>query len=33
MEIEPYADVADFLEKLRHARHVITERSGQGRRA
>jgi predicted metal-dependent phosphoesterase TrpH len=32
MEIEAYSDVADFLEKLRHARHVITERSGRGPR-
>lgn len=32
MEIEPYTDVTDFLEKLRGARHVITERSGRGPR-
>lgn len=33
MEIEEYADPADFLEKLRHARHVVTSSSGTGRRA
>jgi predicted metal-dependent phosphoesterase TrpH len=32
MEIEPYQGVDDFLSKLRGARHVITERSGQGRK-
>ena len=33
MEIEDYDDAKDFLEKLRHARHVITAESGSGRRA
>jgi predicted metal-dependent phosphoesterase TrpH len=33
MEIEEYGDPADFLEKLRDARHVVTSRSGAGRRA
>ena len=33
MEIEPYSGPADFLEKLRDARHVVTELSGRGRRA
>lgn len=33
MEMEPYADVQDFLEKLRFARHVVTASSGTGRRA
>jgi predicted metal-dependent phosphoesterase TrpH len=33
MEIDQYSDSADFLEKLRHARHVITPESGTGRRA
>ena len=33
MEIEDYTDPQDFLEKLRHARHVITAESGSGRRA
>jgi predicted metal-dependent phosphoesterase TrpH len=33
MEIEDYKDPADFLEKLRRARHVITATSGTGRRA
>jgi len=33
MEMEEYADVADFLAKLRHARHVVTSESGTGRRA
>jgi predicted metal-dependent phosphoesterase TrpH len=33
MEIEDYTDPADFLEKLRHARHVVTASSGSGRRA
>ncbi len=33
MEIEDYTSPLDFLEKLRHARHVITASSGTGRRA
>jgi hypothetical protein len=33
MEMDEYADVADFLAKLRHARHVVTSKSGTGRRA
>src|SRR5260370_36715051 len=33
MEMEDYVDVADFLEKLRDARHVISAHSGTGRRA
>jgi predicted metal-dependent phosphoesterase TrpH len=33
MEIEDYAGPHDFLEKLRHARHVVTATSGTGRRA
>ena len=33
MEIEEYKDPADFLEKLRNARHVVTASSGTGRRA
>jgi predicted metal-dependent phosphoesterase TrpH len=33
MEIEDYAGPQDFLEKLRHARHVVTASSGTGRRA
>jgi predicted metal-dependent phosphoesterase TrpH len=33
MEIEDYKDPADFLAKLRRARHVITASSGTGRRA
>ena len=33
MEIEEYAGAADFLDKLRHARHVVTEASGSLRRA
>jgi predicted metal-dependent phosphoesterase TrpH len=33
MEIEDYTDPADFLEKLREARHVVTSSSGTGRRA
>jgi predicted metal-dependent phosphoesterase TrpH len=33
MEMEDYVDVADFLSKLRDARHVITAKSGTGRRA
>jgi predicted metal-dependent phosphoesterase TrpH len=32
MEIEPYEGPADFLRKLGAGRHVITERSGRGRR-
>lgn len=33
MEIEPYRGPGDFLEKLRAARHFVTELSGTGRRA
>ncbi|HKC19508.1 MAG TPA: PHP-associated domain-containing protein [Candidatus Dormibacteraeota bacterium] len=33
MEMGEYTDVADFLEKLRSARHVVTAASGTGRRA
>ena len=33
MEMEDYVDVADFLAKLRDARHVVTTQSGTGRRA
>ena len=33
MEIDEYRDPKDFLEKLRHARHVVTSNSGSGRRA
>ena len=33
MEVEDYRDPADFLEKLRDARHVVTSSSGTGRRA
>ena len=33
MEIEDYTEPADFLEKLRDARHVVTASSGTGRRA
>lgn len=33
MEIDEYSDALDFLEKLRHARHVVTSSSGSGRRA
>jgi predicted metal-dependent phosphoesterase TrpH len=33
MEIESYEDPADFLEKLRTARHVVKSSSGTGRRA
>jgi predicted metal-dependent phosphoesterase TrpH len=33
MEMAEYRDPQDFLEKLRHARHVITAESGTGRRA
>jgi predicted metal-dependent phosphoesterase TrpH len=33
MEMDDYADVADFLNKLKDARHVVTTESGTGRRA
>lgn len=33
MEIEEYSGVGDFLDKLRLARHVVTTKSGSGRRA
>jgi len=33
MEIDEYEGTLDFLEKLRHARHVVTASSGTGRRA
>jgi predicted metal-dependent phosphoesterase TrpH len=33
MEMDDYADVADFLDKLKDARHVVTTESGTGRRA
>lgn len=33
MEIEDYTSPRDFLEKLGHARHVVTATSGTGRRA
>ncbi len=33
MEMEEYSGTADFLEKLRFARHVVTASSGTGRRA
>jgi predicted metal-dependent phosphoesterase TrpH len=33
MEMDEYADPADFLAKLRHAKHVVTSQSGTGRRA
>ena len=33
MEMEEYANAADFLAKLGHARHVVTSESGTGRRA
>jgi predicted metal-dependent phosphoesterase TrpH len=33
MEIEDYTSPQDFLERLRHARHVVTSSSGTGRRA
>ena len=33
MEVEDYTTPADFLQKLRDARHVITGSSGTGRRA
>jgi len=32
-EMDDYADVADFLDKLKDARHVVTTESGTGRRA
>jgi len=32
MEMDDYVDVADFLAKLRDARHVVTAKSGTGRR-
>jgi hypothetical protein len=33
MELDPYDSPADFLEKLRAARHVVTAESGTSRRA
>jgi len=33
MEIDAYTNPQDFLQKLRHARHVVTASSGTGRRA
>jgi predicted metal-dependent phosphoesterase TrpH len=33
MEVDEYVDAQDFLLKLRHARHVVTDKSGTGRRA
>lgn len=33
MEMDDYSDVADFLAKLKQARHVVTAQSGTGRRA
>jgi predicted metal-dependent phosphoesterase TrpH len=33
MEMEEFDGAADFLEKLRHARHVVNTSSGTGRRA
>ncbi len=33
MEMDDYTDVADFLAKLRDARHLVTAQSGTGRRA
>ncbi|HEY1420164.1 MAG TPA: PHP domain-containing protein [Candidatus Dormibacteraeota bacterium] len=33
MEMEPFSDPRDFLDKLRYARHVVTASSGTGRRA
>jgi predicted metal-dependent phosphoesterase TrpH len=33
MEVDEYVDAQDFLLKLRDARHVITDKSGTGRRA
>jgi hypothetical protein len=33
MEIEEYDGPAEFLDRLRNARHVVTASSGTGRRA
>jgi predicted metal-dependent phosphoesterase TrpH len=33
MEMDEYSSPEDFLEKLRHARHIVTASSGTGRRA
>ena len=33
MEMDEYSGSVDFLEKLGHARHVVTAASGTGRRA
>jgi predicted metal-dependent phosphoesterase TrpH len=33
MEMDEYSGAVDFLEKLHHARHVVTAASGTGRRA
>ena len=33
MEIEEYENPQDFLDKLRYARHIVTAKSGTGRRA
>jgi predicted metal-dependent phosphoesterase TrpH len=33
MEMEEYEGAQDFLDKLKHARHVVTASSGTGRRA
>ncbi len=33
MEMEEYQGAQDFLEKLKYARHIVTARSGTGRRA
>ena len=33
MEMDEYSDAADFLVKLRGAKHVVTSQSGTGRRA
>lgn len=33
MEMEPYDDVGDFLDKLARARHVVNSPGGVGRRA
>jgi hypothetical protein len=33
MEMEDFRNAADFLDKLRYARHVVTASSGTGRRA
>jgi predicted metal-dependent phosphoesterase TrpH len=33
MEVEDFTSPQDFLDKLRYARHVVTARSGTGRRA